>query len=238
MNKIKQLLFYKNNEFSYLKSIQNILLFYVIPFLIGLYYDLFYNSSVTRVSFDCLDCGLSILGMGVLCYILAFTISLLNLFYTYFEKSLFKKLVKLIEFAVFITILYFYRRITGDCGNPICFLHPFFFPAIIWAFILIFKRTKYFSLFFIIIFLIPTSIIITDDRMSAPSYKDCEPNILKASFSPITLPITYFHQDNGKTAWMPNVVPYVDLDKEYKNKILYLPSNYCGIAERWKLKKY
>ena len=70
MNKIKQYFFYKDGEFSWWKSIQNILLIYVVSYLSGLYYDLFYNPSVTRISMDCLDCALPVMGMGILCYIL------------------------------------------------------------------------------------------------------------------------------------------------------------------------
>ena len=47
MNKIKQYFFYKDGEFSWWKSIQNIILIYVVLYLIGLYYDLFYNPSAT-----------------------------------------------------------------------------------------------------------------------------------------------------------------------------------------------
>lgn len=238
LNLIIKSLFYKDGEFSWWKSIQNILLIYVVSYLIGLYYDLFYNPLVRRFSFDCLDCGLPVFLMGILCYILAFVISILNLFYAYFEKRFLKRIVKLIEFAVFVTILYFYRRIISECGNPICFLHPFFFPAVVWAFILIFKKSKYFTPFFVILFLIPSSIIITDDWMSAPSYKDCKQDILNASFSPITLSATYFHQDNGKTIWQPNIIFPVDLNKEYKNKILYISSLYCSEGKIQLRKKY
>ena len=49
MNKIKQYFFYKDGEFSWWKTIQNILLIYVVSYLIGLYYDLFYNPSATRI---------------------------------------------------------------------------------------------------------------------------------------------------------------------------------------------
>lgn len=238
MNKIKQYFFYKDGEFSWWKSIQNILLIYVVSYLIWLYYNSFYNPSVTRISFDCLDCGLPVFGMGILCYILAFTISILNLFHAYFEKMFLKRLVKLIEFAVFITILYFYRRTISDCGNPICFLNPFVFPAVVLAFILIFKKSKYFTPFFTILFLIPASIIITDDWMSAPSEVDCKQNMSKVSFSPITLPVTYFHQDKQTTAWQPNIVFPVDLEKEYENKILYVPSSYCRESTMLLRKKY
>lgn len=238
MNKIKQYFFYKDGKFSWWKSVQNILLIYVVSYLIWLYYNSFYNSSVTRISFDCLDCGLPVFGMGILCYILAFTISILNLFHAYFEKMFLKRLVKLIEFAVFITILYFYRWTISGCGNPICFLHPLSFPAVAWAFILIFKKSKYFTPFFIILFLIPASIIITDDWMGTPSEADCKQNMSKVSFSPITLPATYFHQDNGKTIWQPNIVFPVDLEKEYENKILYVPSSYCSEGTMQLRKKY
>lgn len=130
MNKIKQYFFYKDGEFSWWKTIQNILLIYVVSYLIGLYYDLFYNPSATRISLDCLDCALPVMLMGILCYILTFVISILNLFYAYFEKRFLKRLVKLIEFAVFITILYFYRWTISGCGNPICFcIHC---PFLLW----------------------------------------------------------------------------------------------------------
>lgn len=238
MNKIKQYFFYKNGEFSWWKSIQNILLIYVVSYLIWLYYNSFYNSSVRRISFDCLDCGLPIFLMGILCYILVFVISILNLFYAYFEKRFLKRGVKLIEFAVFVTILYFYRQIISECGNPICFLHPFSFPAVVWAFILIFKKSKYFTPFFIILFLIPASVIITDDWIGAPSETDCKQNMSNVSFSPITLPVIYFHQDKQTTVWQPNAVFPVDLEKEYENKILYVPSSYCSINGKWRLKKY
>ncbi len=238
MNKIKQFLFYKNGEFSWWKSVQNILFIYIILYLTELYCYVFNTPPAPRFSFNCNDCGFPILLMGILCYILAFVISILNLFHAYFEKMFLKRLVKLIEFAVFITILYFYRRTINDCGNPICFLHPFSFPAVVWAFILIFKKSKYFTPFFIILFLIPASVIITDDWMAAPSYKDCEQDILNASFSPTTLAITYFHHDKQTDSWQPNVVFSVDLDKEYKSKILYVPSSYCNTNEKWKLKKH
>ena len=238
MNKIKQYFFYKDGEFSWWKTIQNILLIYVVSYLIGLYYDLFYNPSATRISLDCLDCALPVMLMGILCYILTFVISILNLFYAYFEKRFLKRVVKLIEFAVFMTILYFYRRTISDCGNPICFLHPFSFPAVVWAFVLIFKKSKYFTPFFIILFLIPASIIITDDWMGAPSEADCKQNMAKVSFSPITLPETYFHQDTEKATWQPNIVFPVDLEKEYENKILYVPSSYCSEGTRQLRKKY
>ena len=114
INKIKQYFFYKDGEFSWWISIQNIFLIYVVSDLIGLYYDLFYNPSVIRISLDCLDCALPVMLMGILCYILAFVISILNLFYAYFEKRFLKRLVKLIEFAVFIKILYFYLSAIDD----------------------------------------------------------------------------------------------------------------------------
>ena len=238
MNKIKQLLFYNDGEFSWWKSIQNILLIYIVLYLTELYYYVFYTPSASRFSFNCKDCGFPILLMGILCYILAFTIFILNLFYAYFEKMFLKRVVKLIEFAVFVTVLYFYRRIISECGNPICFLHPFSFPAVVWAFILIFKKSKYFTPFFIILFLIPASIIITDDWMGAPSEADCKQNMAKVSFSPITLPETYFHQDSGKTIWQPNIVFPVDLNKDYKNKILYISSLYCSEGKIQLRKKY
>ena len=238
MNKIKQYFFYKDGEFSWWKSIQNIFLIYVVSYLIGLYYDLFYNPSVIRISLDCLDCALPVMLMGILCYILAFVISILNLFYAYFEKRFLKRLVKLIEFAVFITILYFYRWTISGCGNPICFLHPLSFPAVAWAFILIFKKSKYFTPFFTILFLIPASIIITDDWIGAPSVADCKQNMSKVSFSPIMLPAIYFHQDKQTAAQQPNIVFPVDLEKEYENKILYVPSSYCNEDTMQLRKKY
>lgn len=212
MNKIKQYFFYKNGEFSWWKSIQNILLIYVVSYLIGLYYDLFYNPSVTRISFDCLDCGLSVFLMGILCYILAFVISILNLFYAYFEKRFLKRGVKLIEFAVFVTILYFYRRIISECGNPICFLHLFSFPAVVWAFILIFKKSKYFTPFFIILFLIPASIIITDDIIQRIKinnfYSICKQMEPKEEYKPLFFRSEFFSEKNkdGKQILIPNVI--------------------------------
>lgn len=211
MNKIKQYFFYKNGEFSWWRSIQNILLIYVVSYLIGLYYDLFYNPSVTRIFLGCLDCGLPVLGMGILCYILAFVISILNLFYDYFEKRFLKRGIKLIEFAVFVTILYFYRRIISECGNPICFLHPLFFPAVVWAFVLIFKRSKYFTPFFIILFLIPASIIITDDIIQRIKinnfYSTCKQMEQKEEYNPIFLRSEFFSEKNknGKKTLIPNV---------------------------------
>jgi len=227
MNKIKQYFFYKDGEFSWWKSIENILLIYIILYLTELYCYAFYTPSAPRFSFNCKSCGLPVFLMGILCYILAFVISILNLFHAYFEKMFLKRLIRLIEFAVFIVILYFYRRTTSDCGNPICFLHPFFFPAVVWAFILIFKKSKYFTPFFIILFLIPTGIIITDDWMAVPSYEDCKQDVLDASFSPITLPTIYFHHNKQTAIWQPNVVFPMDLEKEYESKILYIPSSYC-----------
>ena len=67
---------------------------------------------------------------------------------------------------------------------------------------------------------------------------DCKQNISKASFSSITLSTTYFHQDNGKTIWQPNIVFPVDLEKEYENKILYVPSSYCNEDTMQLRKKY
>lgn len=90
MNKIKQLLFYNDGEFSWWKSIQNILLIYIVLYLTELYYYVFYTPSASRFSFNCKDCGFPILLMGILCYILAFTIFILNLFYAYFEKMFLK----------------------------------------------------------------------------------------------------------------------------------------------------
>lgn len=238
MNKIKQYFFYKDGKFSWWKSIQNILLIYVILYLIELYHYVFNTPSASRFSFNCKDCGLPIFLMGILCYILAFVMSILYLFYAYFEKRFLKRIIKLIEFAIFFTILYFYGLTIDECGNPICFLHPLFFPAVVWAFILIFKKSKYFTPFFIILFLIPASIIITDDWMATPSYKDCKQNILKASFSPITLPITYFHQDKQTTTWQPNIVFPIDLEKEYENKILYVSPLYCNEGKILLRKKY
>ena len=227
MNKIKQLLFYKDGEFSWWKSIQNILLIYVVSYLIGLYYDLFYNPSVTRISLDCLDCALPVILMGVLCYILAFIISILNLFYAYFEKRFLKRVVKLIEFAVFMTILYFYRRTISDCGNPICFLHPFSFPAVVWAFILIFKKSKYFTPFFIILFLIPVSIIITDDitqRIKINNfYSTCKQMEQKEEYKPLFLRSEFFSEKNkdGKHTLVPNVIQarWPLSNKEYTSNI-------------------
>lgn len=179
-NKIINFLFYKDGRISKLKSIQNILLIYVVSFLVEAYYNSFYNPSVQIFSFKCKDCFLPIGLMGVWAYILAFAISILNLFYTYFQKKFFKKLVKLIEFVVFITILCFYKWIVEKCGNPICFFYPLIFPAVVWAYFLTFRRTRYFSQFFVVLFLIPSSIIITYDWMFAPSYKNCEKDMLKA----------------------------------------------------------
>lgn len=212
MNKIKQYFFYKDGEFSWWKSIENILLIYIVPYLIEFYYDLFYNPSVTRISSDCLDCGLPVFFMGILCYILAFVISILNLFYAYFEKRFLKRLVKLIEFAVFITILYFYRRTISDCGNPICFLYPFSFPAVVWAFILIFKKSKYFTPSFIILFLIPTGIIITDDLVQRKKinnfYSTCKQMEQKEKYNPLFLKSDFFSEENkdGKQTLIPNVM--------------------------------
>lgn len=227
MNKIKQYFFYKDGEFSWWKSIQNILLIYVVSYLIGLYYDLFYNPLVRRISFDCLDCGLPVFLMGILCYILAFVISILNLFYAYFEKRFLKRVVKLIEFAVFVTILYFYRRIISECGNPICFLHPFSFPAVVWAFILIFKKSKYFTPFFIILFLIPASIIITDDIIQRIKinnfYSTCKQIKQQEIYSPLLLPLNYFSENNkdGKQTFIPNVIQgqWPLSSEKYKNNI-------------------
>lgn len=238
MNKIKQYFFYKDGEFSWWKSLQNILLIYIVLYLTKLYCYVFYPPSAPRFSFNCKDCGLPILLMGILCYILAFVIFILNLFYAYFEKRFLKRAVELIEYVIFIAILVFYKWIINECGNPICFLHPLFFPAVVWAFILIFKRTKYFSQFFIILFLIPASIIITDDWMAAPSDKNCEQDILKTLYSPIMLPAIYFHQDKQTADWQPNIVFPVDLEKEYENKILYVPSSYCSEGTMQLRKKY
>lgn len=161
MNKVKQFLFYKDGEFSWWKSVQNILLVYVVPYIIGLYYDLFYNPSVTRISFDFQGSAIGIILASILCYGLIIIICILSTFC--FKSTTLKILIKLFNLTSFVVILFCYGLIANICGNPICFLNPFVFPAVVLAFILIFNRTKYFSLFFVILFLIPTSIIITDD---------------------------------------------------------------------------
>lgn len=236
MNKIKQYFFYKDGEFSWWKSIQNILLIYVVLYLIGLYYDLFYNPSVTRISFDFRGSAIGIILASILCYTLIIIICILSTFC--FKNTILKILIRLFNLASFVVILFCYGFIVDICGNPICFLNPFVFPAVAWAFILIFKKSKYFTPFFTILFLIPASIIITDDWIGAPSVADCKQNISKASFSSITLSTTYFHQDNGKTIWQPNIVFPVDLEKEYENKILYVPSSYCSEGTMQLRKKY
>lgn len=161
MNKVKQFLFYKDGEFSWWKSVQNILLVYVVPYVIGLYYDLFYNPSVTRISFDFQGSAIGIILASILCYGLIIIICILSTFC--FKSTTLKILIKLFNLTSFVVILFCYGLIANICGNPICFLNPFVFPAVVLAFILIFNRTKYFTPFFIILFLIPTSIIITDD---------------------------------------------------------------------------
>lgn len=236
MNKIKQYFFYKDGEFSWWKSIQNILLIYVVSYLIWLYYNSFYNSSVTRISFDFRGCAIGIILASILCYTLIIIICILSTFC--FKNTILKILIRLFNLASFVVILFCYGFIVDICGNPICFLNPFVFPAVAWAFILIFKKSKYFTPFFTILFLIPASIIITDDWIGAPSVADCKQNISKASFSSITLSTTYFHQDNGKTIWQPNIVFPVDLEKEYENKILYVPSSYCSEGTMQLRKKY
>ena len=236
MNKIKQYFFYKDGEFSWWKSIQNILLIYVVSYLIWLYYNSFYNSSVTRISFDFRGSAIGIILASMLCYTLIIIICILSTFC--FKNTILKILIRLFNLASFVVILFCYGFIVDICGNPICFLNPFVFPAVAWAFILIFKKSKYFTPFFTILFLIPASIIITDDWIGAPSVADCKQNISKASFSSITLSTTYFHQDNGKTIWQPNIVFPVDLEKEYENKILYVPSSYCSEGTMQLRKKY
>ena len=236
MNKIKQYFFYKDGEFSWWKSIQNILLIYVVSYLIWLYYNSFYNSSVTRISFDFRGSAIGIILACILCYTLKIIICILSTFC--FKNTILKILIRLFNLASFVVILFCYGFIVDICGNPICFLNPFVFPAVAWAFILIFKKSKYFTPFFTILFLIPASIIITDDWIGAPSVADCKQNISKASFSSITLSTTYFHQDNGKTIWQPNIVFPVDLEKEYENKILYVPSSYCSEGTMQLRKKY
>ena len=236
MNKIKQYFFYKDGEFSWWKSIQNILLIYVVSYLIWLYYNSFYNSSVTRISFDFRGSAIGIILASILCYTLIIIICILSTFC--FKNTILKILIRLFNLASFVVILFCYGFIVDICGNPICFLNPFVFPAVAWAFILIFKKSKYFTPFFTILFLIPASIIITDDWIGAPSVADCKQNISKASFSSITLSTTYFHQDNGKTIWQPNIVFPLDLEKEYENKILYVPSSYCSEGTMQLRKKY
>lgn len=236
MNKIKQYFFYKDGEFSWWKSIQNILLIYVVSYLIWLYYNSFYNSSVTRISFDFRGSAIGIILASILCYTLIIIICILSTFC--FKNTILKILIRLFNLASFVVILFCYGFIVDICGNPICFLNPFVFPAVAWAFILIFKKSKYFTPFFTILFLIPASIIITDDWIGAPSVADCKQNISKASLSSITLSTTYFHQDNGKTIWQPNIVFPVDLEKEYENKILYVPSSYCSEGTMQLRKKY
>lgn len=236
LNLIIKSLFYKDGEFSWWKSIQNILLIYVVSNLTKLYYYVFYNPSVPRFYFDFQGSAIGIILASILCYSLIFIIFIFSSYC--FQNTTLKTLIKLFNFTSFIVILFFYGLIVNICGNPICFLNLFAFPTVVLAFILIFKKSKYFTPFFVILFLIPSSIIITDDWMSAPSYKDCKQDILNASFSPITLPATYFHQDNGKTIWQPNIIFPVDLNKEYKNKILYISSLYCSEGKIQLRKKY
>lgn len=236
MNKIKQYFFYKDGKFSWWKSVQNILLIYVVSYLIWLYYNSFYNSSVTRISFDFQGSAIGIILTSILCYTLIIIICISDSFRL--KNTALKILIKLYKFTSFIVILFCYGIIANICGNPICFLNPFVFPAVVLAFILIFKNAKYFSQFFVVLFLIPASIIITDDWMSAPSEAGCKQNMSKVSFSPITLPVTYFHQDKQTAAWQPNIVFPVDLEKEYENKILYVPSSYCSEGTMQLRKKY
>ena len=133
MNKIKQYLFYKNGEFSWWKSIQNILLIYVVSYLIWLYYNSFYNPSVTRISFDFRGSAIGIILASIFCYTLIIIICILDSFHL--KNTVLKILIKLSKFISFIVILFCYGIIANICGNPICFLNPFVFPAVVWAFI-------------------------------------------------------------------------------------------------------
>lgn len=210
MNKIKQYFFYKDGEFSWWKSIQNILLIYVVSYLIGLYYDLFYNPSVTRISFDFRGSAIGIILASILCYSLIIIICILDTFR--FENTILKTLIKLFKFTSFIVILFCYGLVVNICGNPICFLNPFVFPAVVWAFILIFKKSKYFTPFFIILFLIPASVIITDDIIQYIKIRDfysvCKHMEQKEEYNPIFLKSEFFSEKNknGKKTLIPNVI--------------------------------
>ena len=140
MNKIKQYFFYKDGEFSWWKSVQNILLIYVVSYLIWLYYNSFYNSSVTRISFDFRGSAIGIILASILCYTLIIIICILSTFC--FKNTILKILIRLFNLASFVVILFCYGFIVDICGNPICFLNPFVFPAVAWAFILIFKKSN------------------------------------------------------------------------------------------------
>lgn len=225
MNKIKQYFFYKDGEFSWWKSIQNILLIYVVLYLIGLYYDLFYNPSVTRISFDFRGCAIGIILASILCYTLIIIICILSTFC--FKNTILKILIRLFNLASFVVILFCYGFIVDICGNPICFLNPFVFPAVAWAFILIFKKSKYFTPFFTILFLIPASIIITDDIIQRIKinnfYSTCKQMEQKEEYKPLFLRSEFFSEKNkdGKPILIPNVMQrkWPLSSEEYKSNI-------------------
>lgn len=104
MNKIKQYFFYKDGEFSWWKSIQNILLIYVVSYLIWLYYNSFYNSSVTRISFDFRGSAIGIILASILCYTLIIIICILSTFC--FKNTILKILIRLFNLASFVVILF------------------------------------------------------------------------------------------------------------------------------------
>ena len=206
MNKIKQYLFYKDGEFSWWKSIQNILLIYVVLYLIGLYDD----SSVSKFSFDFQGSAIGIILASILCYSLIIIICILDTFR--FENTILKTLIKLFKFTSFIVILFCYGLVVNICENPICFLNPFVFPVVVLAFILIFNRTKYFSQFFVVLFLIPASVIITDDIIQCIKIRDfystCKQMEQKEEYNPIFLKSEFFSEKNknGKKTLIPNVI--------------------------------
>lgn len=225
MNKIKQYFFYKDGEFSWWKSIQNILLIYVVSYLIWLYYNSFYNSSVTRISFDFRGSAIGIILASILCYTLIIIICILSTFC--FKNTILKILIRLFNLASFVVILFCYGFIVDICGNPICFLNPFVFPAVAWAFILIFKKSKYFTPFFTILFLIPASIIITDDIIQRIKinnfYSTCKQMEQKEEYKPLFLRSEFFSEKNkdGKQILIPNVMQrkWPLSSEEYKSNI-------------------
>lgn len=207
MNKIKQYFFYKDCEFSWWKSIQSILLIYVVSYLILLYDN---NFSFKRIFFDFRACGIGITLTSILSYTLTIIICILASFCL--KNTTLKTLIKLFKFILFIAILFCYGTVAAVCGNPICLLNPFVFPAVVWAFILIFKESKYFTPFFIIIFLIPVSIIITDDMIQYIKIRDfysvCKQMEQKEEYNPIFLRSEFFSEKNknGEKTLIPNVI--------------------------------
>ncbi len=213
-SKIINFLFYKDGKFDILKTVRNILLIYILPYIMWFYSDF------SRNGYNCLDCGLPIFLMGGFCYGITFIIFILSLIHP--KRKIFSNIINFCKILLFLVILYFYKELIIECGTPICLLNIIAFPPVFFSFILIFKKMKYFSLLLTIIFLIPATIIITDDALSLPTKENCEISLQEITFNPIELPQKYFHQDGNK--WVPNIViDPIKFSRKYENKIIYIP---------------